>query len=103
MIFLSDDGTLSSESDVDEDTNIIKESTPTLDISLLRNFHLYVGYFMMNHEHERIIKTSFSSTMLLNIISVNFNSNSDHSNIIDISQYLKFLENQKLNMKIILL
>ena len=53
----------------------------------------------MNHENESIIKTAFSSTMLLNIISVNFNSNSYHSNIIDISQYLKFLENTKLNTK----
>ena len=35
----------------------------------------------------------------MNIISVNFNSNSNHSNFIDISQYLKFLEHKKLNMK----
>ena len=36
--------------------------------------------------------------MLLDIISVNFNSNSNHSNIIDISQYLKFVKNQKVIM-----
>ena len=52
----------------------------------------------MNHENESIIKTAVSSTMLLNIMSVNFNFNSNHSNIIDISQYLKFLENKNLNM-----
>ena len=96
---LSDDSTLSSESDVDENTNIIKASTSTLEKSLFSAFHLCVGDFKMNHENESIIKPAFSSTMLLNIISFNFNSNSNHSNIIDISQYLKSLEYQKLKMK----
>ena len=35
--------------------------------------------------------------MLLNIISVNFNSNNEHSNIIDIYKYLKFVNVQKKN------
>ena len=76
--FFSDKSTLSSKSDVDEDTNIIKASKSTLQILLFSNFHLYVGEFKMNYENKNIIKTAFSSTMLLNIISVSFNSNSNH-------------------------
>ena len=96
---LSDESTLSSKSDVDEDTNIIKASKSTLEISLFSDFLLYVGKFKMNDENKNIIKTAFSSTMLLNYISVNFNSNSNFSIIIDISRYFKFLEHKKLNMK----
>ena len=60
---------------------------------------MYVGEFKLNHENQCIINTVLSSTMLLNIISVNFNSNSDHSYIIDIYQYLKFVKKQKENLK----
>ena len=35
--------------------------------------------------------------MLLNIISVSFNSNNENSNVIDISKYLKFLKVEKKN------
>ena len=61
---LSDESTLSFESDVNEDTNIIKTSTSPLEISLFSDFDLYVGYFKMNHENDSIIITTFSSTML---------------------------------------
>ena len=88
---LSDQSTLSSKFDVDEDTNIIKVSKSTIEVS---NFHLYVGEFKINHEKENIIKTAFSSTMLLNIISVSLNSNFNHSKIIDISRYLNFFEHK---------
>ena len=95
---LSGESILSSKSDVDEDMNIIKGSKPTLEISLFSDFHLYDGEFKMNYENTNIIKTAFSSTMLLNIISISFNSNSNHFKIIDISRYLNFLEHKKLNM-----
>ena len=47
---LSDQSTLSSKFDVDEDTNIIKVSKSTIEVS---NFHLYVGEFKINHEKKK--------------------------------------------------
>ena len=84
----SDESTLSSKSDVNEDTNIIKASKSILEISLIQN----------ESRKKNIIKTAFSSTMLLTIISLKFNSNSNHFKIIDISRYLNFLEHKKLNI-----
>ena len=94
---LSNNSTVTSESEVVEDTIIKKKSVSTLDISLLRAFHMYVGGFKLNHENQCIINTALSSTILLNIISVNSNSNSNHSYIIDICQYLIFAKNRKEN------
>ena len=96
---LSDDSPVTSESEVVEDTIIIKEPVTTLDISLLRAFHIYVGDFKLNHENQRIINTVLFSAMLLNNIPVSFDSNSDHSYTIDIRQYLKFVKKQKENLE----
>ena len=52
----------------------------------------------MNHENKDIIENEFTSTMLLNIISVSFNPKSNYSKIIEIPRYLNFLEQKKLNM-----
>ena len=54
--FFSDESTLSSKSDADEDTNIIKASKAILEISLFSDFHLYVKEFKMNKENRYIIE-----------------------------------------------
>ena len=95
---LSEDSTVTSEYEDVKDTIIIKDSDSNLNISILRSFHIYVDEFKLNHENQCIINKTLSSTMLLNIISVNFNSNSNHSNIIDICEYLKFVNIQKKNL-----
>ena len=74
---------------IDDIKTIEEASKSRLEISLCSEFHLYVGEFKMNHENKNIIKTAFSSIMLLNIIS-----------FIDISRYLNFLEHKKLNIEI---
>ena len=83
---------------IDDIKRLEKVSKSTLEISLFREFHIYVGEFKMNHENKDIIENAISSTMLLNIISVSFNSNSNYSKIIEIPRYLNFLKHQKLNM-----
>ena len=98
MECLSEDSTGTSEYEDDTDTINIKDSDSNLNISILCSFHIYVGEFKLNHENQCIINKILSSTMLLNIISVNFNSNSNHSNIIDIGKYLKFVNIQKKNL-----
>ena len=52
----------------------------------------------MNHENKDIIENVFTSTMLLNIISVSFNPNSNYSKIIEIPRYLNFLKHKNLHM-----
>ena len=52
----------------------------------------------MNHENKDIIEKAFTPSMLLNIIQVSFNPNSNYSKIINIPWYLIFLEHNKLNM-----
>ena len=71
-------------------------SKSTLEISLFSDFHLYVGEFKMNHENKDTIESSFTSTMLLNIILVSFNSNSNYSKINEIPRYLNVLKHKKL-------
>ena len=52
----------------------------------------------MNHENKDIIENEFTSTMLLNIISVSFNPNSNYSKSIEIPRYLNFLKHKNLHM-----
>ena len=52
----------------------------------------------MNLENKVIIENVFTSTILLNIISVNFNSNSNYSKIIKTPRNLNFLKQKKLDM-----
>ena len=84
---------------IDDIKTIKKVSNTTLEL-LFSDFHLYVGEFKMNHENKNIIDNEkyYDTTMLLNIISVRFNPDSDHCKIIDIYRYLNFLEHEKINM-----
>ena len=47
---------------------------------------------------KNIIENAFTSTMLLNIISVSFNPKYNYSKIIDISRYFIFMEHKNVNM-----
>ena len=75
----------------------MKDSDSNENLSILRSFYIYVGEFKLNHENEYLINKSLSTTMLLNIISVSFNSNNENSNVINISKYLKFVKLEKKN------
>ena len=71
----SEDSSVTVEYEDGKETIIIKDSDSNLNLSILRFFHIYVGEFKLNHENQRMIDKTLSTTMLLNIISVNFNSN----------------------------
>ena len=64
---------------VNDRQKLDKASTSILDISLFDEFYLYVGEFKMHHKKKVIIGYIFTSTILLNIITVSFNSNSNFS------------------------
>ena len=93
MECFSEDSSVTFEYGDGKDTIVMKDSDSNLNLLILRSFHIYVGEFKLNHENQCIINKTLSTTRLLNIISVN--SNSEHSNIIDICKYLKFVNIQK--------
>ena len=95
MECFSEDSSVKFEYEDGKDTIIMKDLDSNLNLLILRSFHIYVGEFKLNHENQCIINKTLSTTMLLNIISVNFNSNNEYSKIFDICKYLKFVNIQK--------
>ena len=95
---ISEDKFITVEFEVGKETIIIlKDSDSNVNLSILRSFHIYVGEFKLNHENECLINKTLSTTIILNIISVSFNSNNENSNVINISKYLKFVKLEKKN------
>ena len=83
---------------IDDIKTLVKASKSTLEISLFSEFHRYVREFNMYHKNKDIIKNAFTSNILLNVISVSFNPNSNYFKIIEIPRYLHYLKHKKLNM-----
>ena len=92
MECFSEDSSVKFEYEDGKDTIIMKDLDSNLNLLILRSFHIYVGEFKLNHENQCIINKTLSTTMLLNIISVNFNSNSEHNwymQILEICEHTK--------------
>ena len=83
---ISEDSSVTVEFEDGKETIILKDSDSNVNLSILRSFHIYVGEFKLNHENECLINKTLSTTIILNIISVSFNSNNENSNVINISK-----------------
>ena len=106
--YQSEDSTLSITSDLEEKEDFFPKKS-NFDFIIRTDqsfeiFHQYVGEYKMNYNNKIFIENSSTTINLLNIISVDFKyifRSSESSEIVSINNYLKYLEERKVKLKMV--